>query len=566
MKEFIVDFFKSYGSRVKEQDHVLRIDLSPELTTYFQRPTLQLVFNSQYLSPETELVTHGSYIFNLIYDLLKDRGVKTFLKLPRRVSSLERGRRGSTTPKASLEDIQFCNGELIHKRTQRTYQVDWYFNFKITYWFDEKIEETYALKVNSQGILTRCPDPFSELCWMQGELNGQKSRPPLSRDKIRRLYERCLAEVQAYAREQSTKLQEKLMERLYKNLSRLEVYYRQSQDEITGTDERQREKKLELLQQEYRLKVEEELDNHQIQILISLINFCSVQTPVLYRRFLLRAYGKEEELVLVKNLFSGKVEYPICSSCGTPLHIAGMCGLRAHITCNKCLSHCQECDQDVCSSCGIHACEYCQIEVCQDCRRICNECGKWFCNQHVLGCRLCKIEFCETCAETCQVCGWTVCGRHLIRCAVCEEKICSRCKTSCSHCEEEVCNTHLVACSFCGQLTCTHCIEVCETCKCQICTRHAYTCTLSKKRLCQRDSGRCQSCYTRVSKEFIRSCDIGGEKICILCAEICSQCQLPFCYDHGDELKSCDRCGEVYCLLCRDQRKTCPTCESLEYV
>jgi len=563
MKQFVADFFKSLGSEVKDQGHLLEVHLSPELAKYFDRPTLRLVFNSQYLTEDTELVTYGSYVFNLIYDLLRDRGGKTFIKLPKRVSA---------TKQPHPEGLRFCNGEVVRKRTQSTYRVEFYFNFKITYWFDEKIEEIYSLKIDSRGEVTRCATPFPELFLetvrlvAQGELEDRKPRPPFSQKKMIEWYQRCLKEVEAYAREQSVKYQEKLVERLYKNLSRLDVYYRQSRDEVTGTDEKQKEKKLELLQQEYQLKVEEELDNHRIQVLISLINFCSVQTPILSRRFLLKAYGKEQELVLSKNLFSGQLEYPACDSCGAELQVAGICGLQSHITCDKCLGHCWECDQDVCSSCGLQRCEYCQAGICAECVRICHDCGRWFCNQHILGCRLCRVEFCEACARVCQVCNWTLCSRHLVKCMACEAEICSRCTTSCAHCEEEVCHIHLLACSFCGQLTCTNCVEVCEVCGCQICTRHAFTCTLTEKRLCPKDSDRCQTCHARVHKDYIRSCDIGREKICALCAEICSRCQLPFCDEHSDELKTCDTCGEIYCLLCQDRMKACAGCASLQHV
>lgn len=557
MKEFIVDFFRSQGSEVKDQGHTLWINLSPELARYFHHPTLQLVFNSQYLTEDTELVTHGSHIFTLIYDLLKDRGIKTFLKLPKRMPP---------TTGMAPEDIQFCNGKIIRKRMQQSYQTDWYFNFKITYWFDEKIEETCCLRVDAKGLITRCKVPFSEWLLAEEKIDCQISRPPCSRNKIKQLYERCLTEVESYAREQSTLYQKKLMERLYKNLSRLDVYYRQSRDEITGTDERQKRKKLELLQQEYQLKVEEELDNHQIQVIIALVSFCSVQTPILSRRFLLRAYDKEKEIVFVKNLFSGHLEYPTCESCGSNLQVAGMCSFQSHIVCDKCLGHCQECDQDVCSSCGIQACESCQMNICQECTRICDHCGKWFCTQHIFGCRLCKTEFCEACARTCEVCRTIVCSRHTLKCTICEVDVCFYCRAACSHCEEEVCNIHLLACSFCGQLTCTGCVEVCEACGCQICTRHAFTCALSKKRLCPKDSNRCQACQARVGKEYIRNCDIGREKICVLCVEVCSQCQIPFCPEHSDELEICNNCGEIYCLLCQDRMKTCLSCESLQYV
>lgn len=557
MKQLVTDFFRSAGSEVKEEGPLLRVNLSPELARYFQRSHLQLVFNSQHLRENTELVTYGSYVFNVMYDLLKDHGIKTFLKLPKRISS-----RKNTT-----EDIQFCNGEIIRKRAQHTYQVAWYFNFKITYWFDEKIEEMCLLRVDDQEVITRCDIPPTELFLLiQEKQEGQKSGPPWSRNKMKLLYNRCLTEVERYAREQSTKFQEKLMERLYKNLSRLEVYYRQSRDEVTGTDEQQKERKLELLQQEYRLKVDEELDNHQIQILLSLINFCSIRTPVVLRRVLLKAYGKEREVVWSKNLFSGEATYPTCGACGNELHVAGICGRQAQIVCDKCLSHCQECDQDICVRCGIHACESCEVEICTDCASICSHCGKWFCNEHVFGCRLCKIEFCSACAKVCNICKGVLCGQHVVTCTICESEVCSRCKTSCSHCEEEVCNTHLVACSFCGQLTCVNCIEVCETCDCQTCTRHIYTCAISKKRLCPKDSNRCQTCHMRVSKAYTQNCDIGGEKICVSCTEACSKCQIPFCHEHSDELKTCDTCGEVFCFLCWDQRKVCPDCESLQHV
>jgi hypothetical protein len=579
MKDYTADFFTYFGCTLHQDGNVLSVELTPELAQHFGKSTLRLVFHPEHLEEQAELVTHGSYIINRIYDLLKFSGEKVSVTLPKRQKTKAR-------KELSTSDLlpTGINCVITKQRSREIRKTDVYIIFRITYYSDEKIEEMIIVGMDFERNLqvnTEFPYPPEIL------KDAVSSRFPFTRKQTQEIYDRCLEQASIYAEKQALKHQEKLGEHFHESITRLEAYYQQMIEEVPVLEEN-REDYIRQLQDEYEIKTADELKNCQVQVSIAPISFCTITIPFRRYRYTFRTSELESKGYRAKskrqaqaalnrsfpsvhvspevtvdiyhNLFSGELIYPRCESCGREMKQIGVCEVNSHLVCHNCLVECHECGTHLCRDCGIEVCFECGEWVCHQCSKQCHICGERYCTRHLQGCLICREHFCLQCAETCEVCGKPVGKIHLTACEISYKLVCPACMSVCSCCRKQVCQSFISFCAFCGQQACAECTFRCEVCGEAFCVHHILECEVTKKMVCPRHSGVCESCSRHVSTENLNTCDVCGKKVCTLCSTQCHHCGNFFCEAHAGEMMRCPECGELYCTLCYSGRGLCVAC------
>jgi hypothetical protein len=574
MKEYTIDFFTHFGCTLYQDGNVLSVDLTPELTQYFGKPTLRLAFQPEHVDEQTELVTHGSYMTNRIYDLLKNSGEKVSFTLPKTQAALD------NKQQALLSGV---NCRIIKQRSREIRQTESYIIFRVTYYSDEKIEEIVTAGIDFEGNLHITPEfPYTPDMLK----DAVSTRFPFTRKQAKEVYDKCIRQVSLYAEQQALVHQGKLAKHFHENVMRLDAYYQQMIEEIPAVQEN-REVYVRQLQDEYEIKTSDELKKCQIQVSIIPISFCTVTAPFRRYRYTFqtntvkdegrKAKGKRQtalysphyKMVTVDvyhNLFSEELVYPRCESCGHKMKHIGICEIKSHPVCHNCLVQCHECGKHVCRDCGVDVCFECGEWVCEQCSKQCHLCGERYCAQHLLGCQICREHFCTQCSEICEVCGKPVGKIHLTACEISYKLACPACLAVCSCCHKHVCQSLISFCAFCGQEACAECTFQCEVCGEVFCVHHVSECEISKKMVCPRHSGSCKSCSRHVSTEHLHKCDVCGKTICTLCSTQCHDCGNFFCKEHAAEMLPCPECGKMYCALCYPGQGVCGTCKKKKVI
>ena len=539
MKAYTTQVLTHFGCTCREHDEVVFVELTPELAEYFGTSTLHLVFQPEHVQPHTQLVTHGSYMASRLYDLLKPVGTHVAVKAPEQQAGAR------TLP------LRGINGMLVHRRIHQIHKTEVYLMFRITYYSDEKTEEIITIRQDYEGRLhlnALFPHTPANL-----EDATVSARLPFTRQHAKEVYDHCLQQVEQYAQRQAAAHQEQLAAHLHENISRLEAYYRQMMNEVPALDQN-RERSIRQLQDEYEIKVADELNKCRILTSIAPISLCTITVPFRRYRYQWRANGAAvptgHRVEAFQNLFSGDILYPRCDVCGNPMTQIGLCEIGSHLVCGECLAVCHICGTAICHDCGIEACAECGEAVCTQCSVQCHLCGERYCPEHTLGCQLCREHVCHRCTVQCEVCGKPVGKIHLTECAICHKQACPACMAVCSCCQHEVCQSHITICAFCGQQACAECTFHCAVCGEAFCVHHITECELTGVMVCPRHVGVCHDCSRHVSTEQLQRCDVCGVRVCTECANRCAHCGAAFCEQHVGELMPCPQCGQLLCTLC----------------
>lgn len=545
MKEYITNFFTAFGCSLREQEHVLTVELTPELTQHFGKPSLRLVFHTNHLKKQTELVTHGSYITGRIYDIIQHIGGKVSVLLPKIQES----------PGSLL--LNGINCLLTKQRSREVRRTNVYHLFRVTYYSDEKVEEIITTRRDFTGKLSiHTGFPYTPTLLQE----AAPYRFPFTQKQAKTIYDKCLHQVHLYAERQAGTYQEKLAKHFHENLTRLEAYYHQMIEEVPAL-EKNRQASIRQLQDEYEIKVSDELKKCQIQVTITPISFCAITIPFRRYTYTFRRNEGEVQIEVYVNLYSGEKILPHCESCGHDMAQIGICDVHGHPVCRNCLVTCHECGKSVCRDCGIEICFECGEWVCDACSKRCHLCGERHCGTHLLGCTICREHFCQQCSDLCEHCGKPVGKIHLTACEINYTLICPACTAICSCCQKNVNHSLINSCTFCGQQACTECTFRCYVCGEEFCVHHVSECEITKQMVCLRHSGTCQQCGRHVSTTCLNTCDVCGQTICTHCSTQCHGCGIFFCREHAKEMAHCPECKEIYCVLCYPGQGLCEACQ-----
>ncbi|RMD98116.1 MAG: hypothetical protein D6812_14015, partial [Deltaproteobacteria bacterium] len=318
-------------------------------------------------------------------------------------------------------------------------------------------------------------------------------------------------------------------------------------------------KEITRLEEEFRLKLREEIDNHRLQVEIRLVSYAVGLVPLLRTKVFLDTQ-RRSQFSLHLNLYDGRATVSPCAVCGRPLQRIALCDAN-HVVCEDCSAPCHECGKLFCGHCPLRRCNACNRMLCAACSALCSACGEVVCTEHRRICRHCDAPVCHGCHRVCISCEGEVCAIHAEACRVCGGEVCQDCSETCALCSERFCPADGGTCRICGRILCQACTRPCRVCGEETCLDHGATCHLPacEHFLCEPDQARCMVCDEPFCPEHVVHCLACRSPLCTGHQIECNACGRPFC---PDDTIRCAICGEEVCSACHDG-KCCRVCRAL---
>ncbi|NUM81116.1 hypothetical protein HUU42_09945 [bacterium] len=427
MKPFVRKFFEINQSAVDDHDSHLSVALSDELKEVFGQDALKLVFEAEDVNEDAELVTHGSYVLNTIYNLLQDRGVKIVSKL---------AEQNKPTKERIDQLLRIDNGDVISMKLKKDRAVDVVFNFKVTFLSDEKSEELFSIGIDQRNTVFDAGAYYTNDVLSNSLTSlSQKGAIEISRKDIELQFRQCLKAVSQRAQDQGKLLQNDIHKRLHHNVSRIKGFYTAQMQELHRNQPSYEEKRM-VLQRELDHKLKEEINNHKLRIVIKLLSYHVIERAETDVMLKLKPnhLDMELELPVVFDHYTGEIDYGPCPGCRL------------------------EMDKIILSSNGKIGCSHC-IFTCKACKKTYTDTSK------ALNCHICDAAICHDCAITCSQCGHASCDEHSHACDIGHEIMCDQCLTTCTECGKKLCEEHAFHCSATNHPVCFEHRVICKTCR-----------------------------------------------------------------------------------------------------
>ena len=503
MRAFVRDFFTAFGADVvKDTPTRLCVRLSDDLREHFGVNAMSLVFQAKHADEGMELVTHGSYVMDMIHSVLQDHGWKTFVSLPSRHGLTARDAAKLVSPEA-------CTIGPFRRR--KTLQAEVHFHIKVSYQSDEKIEEIVSVRVTEDGGSGPGLSPGQI-----AKLDAQPtSRGRLSKAKILERFRTAIEYVERQAQQRGAEVHGDMLKRLYRNVTRIKGYYERQIDEAARrSSDPNAADGATALEEEMHMKLREQAENHQLRVVLKLVNLCVLERPVAKLTATLARGRSTADYTLLFDQVDGSLALPQCPECERDMRRPALCDA-GHLVCAKCLATCSQCGGTICNRCGVADCRVCEQRLCTSCASRCTSCAQYVCAHHLRACGACGRRVCPECSDACVACGKPTCSDHLRECAACGGRVCHNCQTTCAACGQVFCRTHKEVCGVCGQVVCTGCARRCQTCGKPVCTSHYAECEVC-------GAAGCRSHFRECAVSETLSCERHGQACC-RCGEWTSQ-------------------------------------------
>ncbi len=428
IKPFIIDFFKITNSNCHEENGVLNVELSDNLKEIFRLPSLRLVFDPHNVSEDTELVCHGSYVLNTIHQYLQEHGLKTVSRLSDRFKPL---------PEEIRKMVQIENGEVTQIKLKKVRTVDLIFNFKVSYLSDEKSEVIYRTGVDRHGVIFQA-DLYYKDEQMKSDMTSLSQLGPLdiSRKTIESHFRDCLKAVSEQSRTHSKSIQNDILKRLHRNVSRIKGYYTAQIEELHANQPSYEEKRISI-EREYLHKLEEEIANHRLRIIIKLINMQAVERSEIevHIRFSDGQSLTERPYQMIFDTYTGELDYGLCPVCQASMEKIVITS-RMEAACQHCSYTCNKCGKVKGDIQRASRCHQCDVVLCPECVIFCHDCNKPACDSHSDLCSIGNEWICDECRKKCTVCEKTLCAEHAFTCVKTGKNICYEHRIICGNCRK----------------------------------------------------------------------------------------------------------------------------------
>lgn len=426
MKEFVQNYFSYTGAEIRQEGDVWIVDLDEELEKVFSQKQLRLVFDPQAVTEDTELVTHGSFVLNAMYAYMQSRGNKA-------VSRLKEKHKPNREDIA--EAVRIENGLCSDIKIKKIHTADVLFNFKISFLSDEKTEEMYHLGIDRQGVVFDAQSYYTDAVMGQDlEPLTQLGGTDLTRKDIEIYFRECLKAASAKAQNHAKSLQNDILKRLHRNITRIKGYYTAQIEELHRNQLTYEEKRL-AFEREYTHKLQEEIHKHQLKIVIKLINFHVIERSDYEVTVTLvnKQTREEQEIKMIYDPFTCHLDPGLCPSCQALMETIVVTTDNA-IACKRCSYHCVRCRKRFGDLPHAYTCSVCGDYLCPDCVTICSGCRKPVCEKHSDLCDVGNEMNCTECLKVCTVCGKRLCQDHTFYCTATRQPICYEHRIICRHC------------------------------------------------------------------------------------------------------------------------------------
>lgn len=416
------------GAQIREENGVLEATLEGDLKVLFGQPVLRMVFDPHLVTEDTELVCHGSYVLNAIHQYLQTRGYKTVTRLNEKYQA---------DPSELRRQIKVQNGVVTQIRIKKVKTVDLIYNFKASFLSDEKSELIYRIGIDRHGSIFDARLHYPEdLSGMEMTSLAQLGEADVSRKMVEASFRECLKTAAEQAKAHARTIQNDIFKRLHRNIARIKGYYTAQIEELHRQQAGYEEKRL-AIEREYQHKLNEEINNHRLRIVLKLINMQIVSRTETEVHLRLRSPDNpnEQPYQLLFDNFSGELDYGNCPMCQVTMDTIVLTHDR-HIACARCAYVCKHCGKINGHSSRGNECHICRERLCPECSVLCVDCRQPACNHHADLCAIGNEWVCSACAHHCDVCQKTLCREHTFICAQTGKPLCYEHRFICPHCRK----------------------------------------------------------------------------------------------------------------------------------
>ncbi|MCC7430275.1 hypothetical protein IT568_05490 [bacterium] len=473
MQKFLEKFFLTYGAKVKNNQDLMTVELTEELTKEFGKPVLNLVFSPKKLTEKSELVTHGGFIPSKILLFLQEKGQKVVVKEVPKFS----------LTKSEVEKMVFSSRK-FEVKNKKNIIYELVFNYKVIFVSDEKTEELYSVKIDSENKISVSKiSIFAEDFFGQKEILelSQRDSGVISENEINEKFLFASKELEKVLAKRIAEIENQLLNRLVGNLKRIKNYYSEQIETFSKSVVPDLQAKAVFLKQELERKKVEEINFHSLKVDLVLLSFQILEKEKI--DFLLKV--GEKEVVASLDCSSGKFDLPKCEGCKTQTLKFETCE-KNHFLCENCHPVCSSCGKETCVACGTSVCTFDGKVLCKKCEKTCDSCGLFTCKTHSHFSEIGNQIVCENCLVVCKNCGAKVSVDFAFGCSVSGEGLfCENCLNTCRNCLKKYLKKFESECSFCGQVFCEDCSQKCSFCGLTNCQLHLSNCVECGKSLCK---------------------------------------------------------------------------------
>ncbi|MDP2947874.1 MAG: hypothetical protein Q8N88_07195, partial [Nanoarchaeota archaeon] len=177
-------------------------------------------------------------------------------------------------------------------------------------------------------------------------------------------------------------------------------------------------------EQEFTLK--DAVHKHSLNIDNKLINTTLIYYPVFSFNIFLKGDGSSGRFVdMTYNPLTKEINKVFCESCGAEIKQISLCS-SGHISCEKCLKKCGQCNKVFCKNCLKKICNICGRALCKNCIKTCLFCRKYICQTHIRKDCVSGDEKCTNCLRACLRCHGLANPKYFGE-AIDGSKVCQKC-------------------------------------------------------------------------------------------------------------------------------------------
>jgi len=314
LRTFAIDFFSHFGAEVYPDDADVLVVLPPPLAKTFGKPRLYLTFADddsgagRELSPEQDLLSFGSRIFDQMVAMLAGRGEQAAMQMPQQQAM-------SLLPPPDPRAPAAVRGTLETgiDTKPRPFFV---FHFRADYVWTQKEDTLLTVVLDGAGqvraektaLFRRSPGPHTD-----------PPPEPVDAAAMRAMFRRAQDEAGRQVEARADALEAGIREQMGAVVRRLTGFYARLLAELDDGDESDEIRRD--LESDLQRKLADELERHRLRVTLSPVSRAVVWLPLAEHRWQVPPDSGQSaaQLFLRRDLFSGHVECFRCEACGREL-------------------------------------------------------------------------------------------------------------------------------------------------------------------------------------------------------------------------------------------------------
>ncbi|MCK4996893.1 hypothetical protein KAS08_01190 [Candidatus Pacearchaeota archaeon] len=171
--------------------------------------------------------------------------------------------------------------------------------------------------------------------------------------------------------------------------------------------------------------IKDAIHKHSLSVDNKLANTTIIYYPVFSFNLFLKGDSSGRFIEMNYDPLTKTLNKLNCESCGKEISKINLCSA-GHISCDDCLSTCNDCGKTFCKNCLKRSCSICGKSLCKSCFIVCHGCGKSICKEHLRKDCVTGDERCRNCLRACLRChGMT--QEKYFGIAIDGSKVCQKC-------------------------------------------------------------------------------------------------------------------------------------------